>query len=82
MDLGAQFVYKSGPGSAHLNAWPFELMGREYYGGDKSIIYDSSGVRLNNDLANKYDEIIREPEIKMPVLTYDYDSGDGFFQRA
>ena len=82
MDLGAQFIYQEAIGNAFEANWPFELMKREYYGCDKFIIYESSGRRLNGDLARKYDEIIREPEIKIPVFHNECNFLGSFFQRV
>ena len=82
MDLGAQFIYHENVGYSHLTRWPYEFMESEYHGCNKSIIYDSSGTRLNGRLARKYKKFIRAPEIKIPIFSDECYAAGESLERA
>ena len=51
VDLGAQHVFEETLDTSYRIEWPFSLMAKEYCDIPKSIIYDSSGTRLNDEMA-------------------------------
>ena len=62
MDLGANWVFDVAKDTPLEIKWPFNLMEEEYCGVPKSVIYDSSGIRLDDETT----EIVE--------LAYEYNS--------
>ena len=50
MDLGAQYVFEDTSVTPSEIKWPFKSMETEYCGFPKSKIYDSSGMRLDDEV--------------------------------
>ena len=49
VDLGANWVFEEAKDTPLKIKWPFSLMEKEYCGVPNSLIYDSSGMRLDDE---------------------------------
>ena len=63
VDLGAQYVYKETTDTTSEIKWPFAIMGRELCGFHRYIMYDSSGTRLDDNIANYFEEVYENSDL-------------------
>ena len=55
MDLGAQYVFEDTSVTPLEIKWPFKSMATQYCDTGKSQIYDSSGMRLDDEMTGIVD---------------------------
>ena len=67
MDLGAQYVYPETVGCIYDLEWPYVLLEEEYPAWETPMTYDSSGLRIYDDLGRDIDIFIQDQDIKIPI---------------
>ena len=65
--MGAQYVYPESVGCIYDLEWPSVLLEEEYPPRETTITYDSSGLRIYDDLGRDIDVFFQDQDIKIPI---------------
>ena len=82
MDLGAQYVYPESVGCIYDLEWPYTLIDSDYRNLQGFMTYDSSGLRIYDDIKRDVDQFFQEQEIKILNDSNSKASVGEYYERA